>query len=90
MTATDAPRRGIPMGSIDEDSIHALVHGFYGKVMADPDLAAIFGREIEKHEWPAHLVPVNILELWQSLIDKYQDCGDEELDATLKAIIYEP
>ena len=41
-------------------------------------------------EWPAHLVPVNILELWQSLIDKYQDCGDEELDATLKAIIYEP
>lgn len=37
-----------------------------------------------------HLVPVNILELWQSLIDKYQDCGDEELDATLKAIIYEP
>ena len=36
MTATDAPRRGIPMGSIDEDSIHALVHGFYGKVMDDP------------------------------------------------------
>jgi len=55
MTATDAPRRGIPMGSIDEDSIHALVHGFYGKAMDDPDLAAIFGREIEKHEWPAHL-----------------------------------
>ena len=55
MTATDAPQRGIPMGSIDEDSIRALVHRFYGKVMADPDLAAIFGREIEKHEWPAHL-----------------------------------
>ena len=55
MTATDAPRRGIPMGSIDEDSIHALVHGFYGKVMDDPDLVAIFGREIQKHEWPAHL-----------------------------------
>ena len=55
MTATDAPRRGIPMGSIDEDSIRALVHGFYGKVMADPDLAAIFGREIQKDEWPAHL-----------------------------------
>ena len=33
---------------------------------------------------------MNILELWQSLIDKYQDCGDEELDATLNAIIYEP
>ena len=31
-----------------------------------------------------------VLELWQSLIDKYQDCGDEELDAALKAIIYEP
>ena len=55
MTATDAPQRGIPMGSIDEDSIHRLVHGFYGKVMADPDLAAIFGREIAKDEWPAHL-----------------------------------
>ena len=47
-------------------------------------------REYKGDEWPAHLVPVNILELWQSLIDKYQDCGDEELDATLKAIIYEP
>ena len=47
-------------------------------------------REFKGDEWPAHLVPVNILELWQSLIDKYQDCGDEELDATLKAIIYEP
>ena len=33
---------------------------------------------------------MNILEFWQSLIDKYQDCGDEELDAALKAIIYEP
>ena len=47
-------------------------------------------REYKGDEWPAHLVPVNILELWQSLIDKYQDCGDEELDAALKAIIYEP
>lgn len=47
-------------------------------------------REYKGDEWPAHLVPVNILELWQSLIDKYQDCGDEELDTTLKAIIYEP
>ena len=47
-------------------------------------------REYKGGEWPAHLVPVNILELWQSLIDKYQDCGDEELDATLNAIIYEP
>ncbi len=47
-------------------------------------------REYKGDEWPAHLVPVNILELWQALIDKYQDCGDEELDAALKAIIYEP
>ena len=47
-------------------------------------------REYKGDEWPVHLVPVNILELWQSLIDKYQDCGDEELDAALKAIIYEP
>ena len=47
-------------------------------------------REYKGDEWPAHLVPVNILERWQSLIDKYQDCGDEELDAALKAIIYEP
>ncbi len=66
MTATDAPRRGIPMGSIDEDSIHALVHGFYGKVMADPDLVAIFGREIEKNQWPAHLE--KMCAFWSSVL----------------------
>jgi len=66
MTATDAPRRGIPMGSIDEDSIHALVHGFYGKVMADPDLAAIFGREIEQNQWPVHLE--KMCAFWSSVL----------------------
>ncbi|PIO98112.1 group III truncated hemoglobin [Pleomorphomonas carboxyditropha] len=66
MTATDAPRRGIPMGSIDEDNIRALVHGFYGKVMADPDLAAIFGREIEKNQWPAHLE--KMCAFWSSVL----------------------
>ncbi len=66
MTATDAPRRGIPMGSIDEDSIHALVHGFYDKVMADPDLVAIFGREITREQWPAHLE--KMCAFWSSVL----------------------
>lgn len=66
MTAPDAPRRGIPLGSIDEDSIRALVHRFYGKVMADPDLAAIFGREIERDEWPAHLE--KMCAFWSSVL----------------------
>jgi len=59
-------RQGIPMGSISEETIHALVHGFYGKVMADPHLAAIFGREIDKDEWPAHLE--KMCAFWSSVL----------------------
>lgn len=49
-------------------------------------------RENKGDEWPAHIVPVNILELWQSLVDKYWDCDEEEneSDAPTQPIIYEP
>lgn len=46
-------------------------------------------REYKGDRWPAHIVPINILDFWQSLVDKYQECGDDELDTALKAVIYE-
>ena len=48
-------KTGIAMGSIDEASIHTLVHDFYGKAMQDDLLAPIFGREVAADAWPAHL-----------------------------------
>lgn len=51
----DDTRGGIPMGSIDEASIRALVHGFYAKAMEDDLLSPIFGREVRSDAWPAHL-----------------------------------
>lgn len=46
-------------------------------------------REYKGEEWPAHIAPVHILELWQHLVDKYHsdDEGDSD-DAPI--IIYEP
>ena len=52
---TDKTGDGIAMGSIDEASIHTLVHDFYGKAMQDDLLAPIFGREVAADAWPAHL-----------------------------------
>ncbi|HYD73995.1 MAG TPA: preprotein translocase subunit TatC, partial [Candidatus Binatia bacterium] len=38
---------------IDEEKIARLVHLFYGRVRADPDLGPIFNRAVE--DWPEHL-----------------------------------
>lgn len=46
-------------------------------------------REYKGEEWPAHIAPVNILELWQHLVDKYHSDDDEEGDDA-PIIIYEP
>ncbi|WP_237153608.1 group III truncated hemoglobin [Oryzibacter oryziterrae] len=50
-----SPSLSVPHGSINEDTIHALVHGFYGKAMADPLLGPIFAREVPAELWPHHL-----------------------------------
>lgn len=50
---------GIPRAAeqpaITEDTIHAMVHQFYGRVRVEPTLGPIFDEQIQAHAWPVHL-----------------------------------
>lgn len=54
---------GTPVG-VTEDMIQALVHGFYGKVRADPVLGPIFDAEIV--DWDPHLA--RMCDFWSSVM----------------------
>lgn len=45
-------------------------------------------RECKGSQWPAHVAPINILEMWQHLMDKYHTDMDE--DTFDPIVIYEP
>ena len=45
----------IPRPGIDEERIHALVHGFYGAVRADDLIGPVFLGRIQPERWPVHL-----------------------------------
>lgn len=59
------PRRQSLHPSIDEAMIQALVHGFYAKVRADPDIGPIFTRVIGS-DWDAHLA--KMCDFWSSVM----------------------
>jgi hemoglobin len=54
---------GVPLGipadpaqaAITEDTIHAMVHQFYGRIRVGPTLGPIFDQQIAPHAWPKHL-----------------------------------
>ena len=51
---------------IDEEMIHAVVHGFYGRIRQDPALGPIFNRVIPAEAWPAHLQ--KMCDFWSSVM----------------------
>jgi len=53
-----------PLG-VDEALIHAVVHGFYGKVRGDAMLKDIFNRVIGDH-WDEHLA--KMCDFWSSVL----------------------
>ncbi|MGA9796753.1 MAG: group III truncated hemoglobin [Rhizomicrobium sp.] len=59
------PRRNPLDDRIDEDAIHALVHGFYAKVRADETLGPIFARVIGA-DWDPHLA--KMCDFWSSVM----------------------
>lgn len=54
---------GYPLG-VTEEMIAALVHGFYGRVRADPTLGPVFARAIS--DWGPHLA--KMCDFWSSVM----------------------
>ena len=54
---------GGPVG-VTEPMIHALVHGFYAQVRADPVLGPIFNGHVD--DWDAHLA--KLCDFWSSVL----------------------
>lgn len=61
MKGRPAPERTIVVDgrplpeTLDEEMIHAVVHGFYDRIRKDELLGPIFGAAIPDEEWPVHL-----------------------------------
>ncbi|HRF08743.1 MAG TPA: group III truncated hemoglobin [Xanthobacteraceae bacterium] len=67
-TAAPSPLDGARLLSVNEDTIHALVHGFYDTVLKDPVIGPIFSREVAPDHWPVHLD--KMCAFWSSLLLK--------------------
>lgn len=65
-SAEPSPLDGARLDSVNEDTIHALVHGFYDAVLKDAVIGPIFAREVAKDHWPAHLD--KMCAFWSSLL----------------------
>jgi hemoglobin len=58
---------GKPLPEIlDEAMIHAVVHGFYDQIRADPLLGPIFNARIAPEEWPRHLA--KMCDFWSATL----------------------
>ena len=67
--ATTSPRQHLTPGyavGISEEMIHAVVHGFYGRIRQDPALGPIFTRVIGPEAWPEHLA--KMCDFWSSVM----------------------
>ncbi len=67
-SAAPSPLDGVRLESVNEDSIRALVHGFYDAVRKDDLIGPIFAREVAAERWPAHLE--KMCAFWSSLLLK--------------------
>ncbi|CAH1694164.1 Hemoglobin [Hyphomicrobiales bacterium] len=58
---------GTPLPDIlDEAMVHAVVHGFYGRIREDALLGPVFNAEIAPDEWPRHLD--KMCDFWSSML----------------------
>ncbi|WP_371746627.1 group III truncated hemoglobin [Aminobacter sp. SR38] len=53
-------------GQLDEQMIHAVVHGFYDEIRKDALLGPVFNGAIAPHDWPRHLA--KMCDFWSSLM----------------------
>lgn len=67
-SAAPSPLDGARLSSVNEDTIHALVHGFYDAVRRDSLIGPIFDREVAAEKWPVHLE--KMCAFWSSLLLK--------------------
>ncbi|MBX3523826.1 MAG: group III truncated hemoglobin [Xanthobacteraceae bacterium] len=67
-SAAPSPLDGARLDSVNEDTIHALVHGFYDAVRRDNLIGPIFEREVAAGKWPVHLD--KMCAFWSSLLLK--------------------
>lgn len=67
-SAAPSPLDNARLASVNEDSIRALVHGFYDTAQKDPLIGPIFAREVAADHWPAHLE--KMCAFWSSLLLK--------------------
>ncbi len=67
-SAEPSPLDGAKLNSVNEESIRALVHGFYDAVLKDEVIGPIFAREVAPERWPAHLD--KMCAFWSSLLLK--------------------
>lgn len=65
-SASVSPLDGAELHSVNEESIHRLVHGFYDSVRRDPLIGPIFMRQIDPGRWPAHLS--KMCDFWSSVL----------------------
>lgn len=71
MSPSDADLPAIPAADPDaltEAAIHALVHGFYDVVRADPLIGPVFTGHIAAQDWPPHLA--KMCDFWSSVLLK--------------------
>ncbi|KQZ82830.1 preprotein translocase subunit TatC [Mesorhizobium sp. Root157] len=58
---------GVPLPEIlDENMVHAVVHGFYDQIRRDELLAPVFNSRISPDEWPHHLA--KMCDFWSSVL----------------------
>lgn len=72
MKGRPAPQRtivvdGRPLPDVlDEEMVHAVVHGFYDEIRADDLLGPIFNGVIAPDDWPRHLA--KMCDFWSSTL----------------------
>ena len=71
MKGRAAPERtigvdGKPLPAMDEETIHAVVHGFYDEIRRDDLLGPIFTAAIPPEQWPHHLA--KMCDFWSSTL----------------------
>jgi hemoglobin len=58
---------GVPLPeTLDEEMVHAVVHGFYARIRRDDLLAPVFNSRIAPDAWPAHLA--KMCDFWSSVL----------------------